>query len=141
MGLNIATFFSRNATVNFRAPEVPAASFTDGMNRPGSCAPGLGINTGNVNPKLSDWTVLNQTNTARAPQNSQYIGGSGLGDGSAIIASGIKADLDPDFNSNLHFRVADAAVGPGGIYHVGDGAINQTGGDVEIGDRLWGTVP
>lgn len=141
MGLNLATYYlSDNAANTVRQPEVPLADFEGGMNRGGSCAPGLGINTGNVNPKLDDWTVLDQDGNARAPQNGQHLGGSGLGDGDQSVTP-IRADLDPDFDSELHFRVADAAVGPGGIYHIGDGAINQTGANVEIGDRLWGTVP
>ena len=52
-----------------------------GGNRAGSCAPGIGIATANGQCKLSDWSVADQHEAARDPQDSQHIGGSGLGDG------------------------------------------------------------
>ena len=52
-----------------------------GGNRAGSNAPGIGIATANGQCKLGDWSVLDQHGAARDPQDSQHIGGSGLGDG------------------------------------------------------------
>ena len=51
------------------------------MNRGGSCAPGIGIGTeaGGVAPP--SWSLLDQDEVARTPQDSQHIGGSGLGGG------------------------------------------------------------
>ena len=47
-----------------------------GCNRCGSNAPGIGIATANGECKLDDWTVLDQSGSARNPQQSQHIGTS-----------------------------------------------------------------
>lgn len=49
-----------------------------GCNRAASCAPGIGIATANGECKLDDWTVLDQTGTARNPQQSQHISTSAV---------------------------------------------------------------
>jgi hypothetical protein len=46
-----------------------------GGNRAGSNAPGIGIATANGQCKLDDWTIEDQHEAARAPQDSQCIGG------------------------------------------------------------------
>ncbi len=121
---NLPTFL---LSANQRAVETPAADWTDGMNRGGSCAPGVGINTGDYSPKPSDWPEIQI-----APAQSQQIG---------FAAENVTADQDPDFNDTLAFVQADAQTAPGGVLDVGTGAINQTGKTVPAGAWVWGTVP
>lgn len=74
--------FNIAATIAARAAEVPDADFTNGMNN-ANCVHGVGIATENPNleESLPNWTLLDQDEDARTPQDSQYIGGNGLGDG------------------------------------------------------------
>ncbi len=58
-----------------------------GCNRAGSNAPGIGIATANGQCKLSDWTILDQRGVARDPQDSQHIGGNGLGAGTQGVVT------------------------------------------------------
>ena len=46
-----------------------------GVNLGGSNAPGIGINTGDFNPTVDNWTTEDQHEDARIPQLSQHIGG------------------------------------------------------------------
>lgn len=65
-----------------RAAEVPAASFGNGMNAGGSCAPGIGIATDvpDLTGDPESWTLLDQFGNPRTPQDSQQIGGDGFSD-------------------------------------------------------------
>ena len=78
-----ATFFQDDTTVATLAALTPAASFLNGCNLAGSCAPGIGINMneGEVVGTFEQFTLLDQHGDARAAQISQHIGGDGLGDG------------------------------------------------------------
>ena len=78
---NAPTFFQDNTAKAVREAETPAADFDDGMNYGGSNAPGIGIGTQEGGVQPPQWTLLDQDSDARVPQNSQHIGGSGLGDG------------------------------------------------------------
>lgn len=139
---NLPTYLLNATTVIARAAEYPGSTdFTGGMNRGGSNAPGVGINTGDIDPKLTDWSVLDQDGAARDPQNSQHLGGDGTTAGSETASSVINADQDPDFNDTLFYGVADQQAAPGVVYNVGAGAINETDFTIEIGDRAWGTIP
>jgi hypothetical protein len=72
------TFFQDDAAETARALEVVGASFVNGANMGGSCAPGLGINMneGAVVGTPEQFTLLMQDGvTARVPQFSQSIGG------------------------------------------------------------------
>ena len=140
MAQNLPSYTLREDTVTARESEVPDASFSDGMNLGGSNAGGIGINTGAPDPKVEDWTTLDQDENARDPQISQHIGGNALGSGSESESAPIRAVQDADINDTLSFVVvaADAADGVG----MGPGntdPINRTGEDVVIGQRVWGT--
>ena len=137
MTMNLPTYHQNAATVAVRAGEVPAASFSNGMNLGGSNTCGVGINTGNIDPKLELWSVNDQFGTAREPQNSQHIGGDALGLGDQS-SSAIRVDQDPDFAESANYVVADQVAAPGAVYHVATQAVNRTGVTVQIGDRLWG---
>lgn len=82
--MGFPTFFQDDAAVTARALEVVGASFNNGMNLGGSCAPGIGINMlkGAVVGTPEQFTLLDQGNlansftpAARAAQISQSIGG------------------------------------------------------------------
>jgi hypothetical protein len=77
------TYFIEDVTVTAREAEVTAASFSNGMNLGGSCAPGIGINMneGAVVGEPQQFTLLDQhgaNGTARTAQIGQHIGGDGL---------------------------------------------------------------
>jgi hypothetical protein len=59
-----------------RTGEVPTASWVNGVNWGGSCAPGIGINYGEgaVVGTPAQFTLLDQTGAARDPQASAQIG-------------------------------------------------------------------
>ena len=77
------TFFIDATAQSTRAAQVPDASFDNGANLAGSNACGIGINMneGAVVGTPEQFTLLDQHGDVRAPQISQHIGGSGLGDG------------------------------------------------------------
>lgn len=156
-GNNLPTFQLKATTVTTLNALYPTDVFDDddgdgslsdpylGCNRAGSNAPGIGINTGNIDPKLTDWSILDQAEEVRIPQDSQHIGGDGLGAGDATV-NPINAVVDPfgvvaiDFDDTLSYIVALAQAAPG----VGFGAlnadpINRTAVTIEIGDVAWGT--
>jgi hypothetical protein len=153
---SLPTYLLDSAAVAARNAEYAGTPFTDttgdgttgapalGCNRAGACAPGIGINTGDVDPKVSDWTTLDQAGAARAPQDSQHIGGSGLGAGDATVEP-VRADETAqqvvDINDTVAFVVADTQAADGAVMDSVTGAVNQTGKQVEIGQRAWGTIP
>ncbi len=110
---NQATNFIDPAAVVARSAEVPLASFDNGMNLGASNAPGVGIATdGGVQTQDLDqsgqWTLLDQDGDARTPQNSQHIGGSGLGDG--VEGKGtVQVDVSTPDNSGDGTAVIDGA--------------------------------
>tara|TARA_R110000851_G_scaffold188171_2_gene338155 strand:- start:23303 stop:23761 length:459 start_codon:yes stop_codon:yes gene_type:complete len=116
-----------------------------GCNKAGSNACGIGINTGNVDPSLENWSVLGGpllSYAAREQQYSQPIGGTGLGAGSQGNGSltSIKAIRDTDINDNVGFVVATIAAVNGAVADAGSAIINTTGATISIGDRLWGPI-
>ena len=69
--------FYMNATIqSARESELPNASFTNGMNLAGSNNAAVGVNFGGgaVEGTPEQFTLLDQTATARNPQQSQHIG-------------------------------------------------------------------
>jgi hypothetical protein len=118
---NAATYFLDATDVTGRNAEYTGTPFADvdgdgsygdpylGCNRAGSCAPGIGIASDNGQCKLSDWTVLDQHEAARDPQDSQQIGGAGFVDRSVVTdwASSGGAEQIGDVPIN----VADPATG------------------------------
>jgi hypothetical protein len=152
MARNFNTYFQDAATTTTRNGEYTGTPLTDppgdgtyadpylGMNRAGSNAPGIGINTAFVNPKLEDWSILDQAGDARSPQNSQHLGGDGLEGGNQAVEP-IRTVVGADVNDTMSFSVADAAAVAGAEYDTVTGALNQTGTTVSIGDRIWGNIP
>lgn len=130
-----------------------------GCNRGGSNSPGLGINTGDISylngtdPLPEKWTLLDQAGAGRTPQESQHIGGNGLG--GTLPSSGGDQSVEPvrhviqpasapgtvDTNDTANFVVADSVAAPGAIADTVTGTVNQTDRTTAIGDVLWGNVP
>lgn len=172
---NLPTYYLDAAAVTARNAEYPGTPFTDdpgdgsyddpylGCNRAASCSPGIGIATGVIDPKLEDWSILDQgvfagsggqpVGVARDPQDSQHLGGAGFVNRSSVDhpssggqeglggATPINARVGVGFNDTLTYIAALAQAAPGGQFGV-DGItdpVNRTDQTVEIGDVLWGT--
>lgn len=153
MSANIATFQLNGASVTARNAQYGGTPLTDeegggsyvdpylGCNRAGSCAPGIGIATNVPNPKLEDWSLEDQNEAGRDPQDSQHIGGDGLGDGDETT-NPINGFIDAtNLDDTMAFVVADAQAAPGVEYDTVSGAINRGEQTIEIGDRAWGAIP
>lgn len=158
MAKNIPTVLLSAAAVAARDGEYTGTPLTDvvgdgsyntylGCNRAGSCASGIGINTGNVDPKVEDWSTLDQAEAARSPQQSSHI--AQVND-TCPIATGtpaVPADVDinaiqgTDVNDQVSFSVADQIAVADAIYDSATGALNKTGATTAVGDRIWGPVP
>lgn len=157
---NLPTFELDAAAVTARNAEYSGTPFTDtdgdgttvnpylGCNRAGSCAPGIGINTGAVlvpnggAARPDDFTELDQAGAARIPQDSQHIGGSGLGSGDQSNEPiRVIDDIGTDFNDTVALVVADTAAAAGAEMDTVSGAVNQTGAAVAVGDLVWGNIP
>ena len=167
MSLNIPTNALSAAAVAARDAEYTGTPFTDlvgdgsysdpylGMNRSGSNAPGIGICTNVPDPTLDNWSVADQDEVARDPQNSSHIAAidaaapayAGTGyptpaQGAVIPITGIVDQHGtPDYNNTMTFIVADANAAPGAVFEVATGTVNVGGATIAIGDRAWGAVP
>lgn len=120
---NANTYCLNAAAVTARNGQYTGTPFTDvtgdgtttnpylGGNRAGSCAPGIGIATANGQCKLDDWTVTDQHGAARNPQDSQHIGGSGLGDGTAGLTTEIPINNVTGADVNDTFSLTVEATG------------------------------
>jgi hypothetical protein len=111
-----------------RSGEVAAADWADGMNKGGSCAPGIGINTGDYQPKAFDWPRIEDT----AAHESQHIGQT-----EAVIQVVQGADV----NDQVAFVQADAETAPDAELDATTGADNKTGKTVPASDWAWGVIP
>ena len=143
MATNLPTYALLASTVTARSSEVPLADFSGGLNLGGSNAPAIGLNTGSVNPKLQDWSVLDQRGFAREGQFSSHIGGPGTAAGAGGgFGSGFQLQVvrGADINDELTYIVAAAQAAPGVGFGPGNAnPINRTDVTIEIGDRCWGT--
>lgn len=126
---NLAVYY-QNTALN-RTSELPSADWGDGMNKTGSCAVGIGINTGSAtDPTPARYTVLDQSGEARAPQLSQNIGQP---------AAAINAVQGADVNDVVNYVTATQEAEPDAIYDVTTGTINRTSKTLKVGDTAWGT--
>lgn len=82
--MNSLVSFAISTTVDARALDVPNASFTTGANYalgPIGIATDGGVATTQLAQSAPNWTLEDQREVARTPQDGQYIGGSGLFNG------------------------------------------------------------
>lgn len=113
-----------------RGAEVPNASWTTGLNSGGANAPGIGINTGNYNPKAQDWPRIADI----VPHSSQSIGGP-------LKAIDVADYVAPDINDNVAFVLTVAPVLADAELDATTGAVNRTGATVPADAWCWGTIP
>jgi len=117
---NEATYLLNGTSVTARDGEnmggVVTPDWDGGGNRAGSNAPGIGIATGTVQAgdhKTDDWTLLDQREVARDPQDSQHLGGDGLDDGTSGVTTqtpiNVYDEVGGDYNDTA--VLADLAVG------------------------------
>ena len=135
MAANLPTYFKDSAEIAARQAETPNADWTGGVNQP-NCQPGVGINTGNFDPKVGDWPDSNfgGANAIPYPGESQYIG---LDPGANSLIEVVQAGDD---NDTVEFVVAQQDTAPGaGLGTAGADPINRTGQTVPNGSRCWGT--
>ena len=125
---NLETQFFNATDVAAREAEVPAASFTDGLNPGGGCNMGIGINTGEYGPKRQDWWY-----DVDAVDNG-YIGFSG-NIGGSVAAITVQ---NPDGWLTAYDR-AGSDTAPDASY--GNlNVINKTGATIPAGFWAWGVV-
>jgi len=142
MAQSIPTYFLDPTAVAARDAEmVVSGQFVGGMNLGGSNAPGVGINTAGYNPKLSDWSIEDQHEAARAPQDSAHLGNTGLGAGTEGVGTvPINGVQGSDVNDTLSFIAAVVQAAPGaGFGAAGADPVNRSSRTIEIGERAWGT--
>jgi hypothetical protein len=111
--MNNPTYYIDDTSRTTRIIETPNADWSNGVNSAGSNAMGIGIanDQAGLADSLPNWTLLDQHGAARAPQNSQHIGGNGLGDG----VSGV---------GTTPVRLCDnVASGIGGVTPIGDATL------------------
>ena len=120
---NVPTYFQgpsgQRATVS-------GASFTNGVNKGGGNAPGIGIATGEADPKVGDWS-----DDERLLYESQAIGQAA---GDITVVQGA------DINDEVSLVTADGTIAVDGEIKSGTGALNKTGSALSSGDRAWGVV-
>ena len=131
---NLKTFFQDTVLTAARAAEVPNADFVDtnglGCNRAASNTPGIGINTGDYDPKESDWPRIDPT------------WGIGQNIGTDNGANNrLTLDQGADQNDQVVFVAADASTAPDAVLDVTTGAVNRTGKTVPAASWAWGSVP
>lgn len=128
---NLPTYFIDSAIITARAIELPDADFDDGVNRGGSNAGVIGINTGDYSPKDTDWPEIEQLS------ESQYIGED---------ISGVFC-IDATFGDDAlaGFGPADGVTAADAVLTVdvagsGFNTVNRTGDEVPSGAWTWGAI-
>ena len=131
-GKNLTTFYVDDAAVAIRELETPNANWEDGVNRGGSNACGIGINTGNYDPKESDWPRPETP----AFQTSQIIGGT---PSDLSMKSDYGGGLAGDVVRTA-FVQASAPVLPDGVIAEVSGVdiLNKTGQTIPADAWAWG---
>ena len=131
MSSNKQTYFVDTTLITERSAELPNADFAGGMNAGGSNAPGMGINTGDYDPKESDWPRP----VSEVIQNSSVIGG---------VPSGIFA-IDDTFGTNaiLSFvQTGGTPVAPDAVITSVSGfdVVNRTDRTIPPNTWVWGVA-
>lgn len=125
---NYVTFLL--GTIEEHSPPT-AADKTGGVNRGASNSPGIGINTGDYDPKTADWS-----REERNPVQGQQIGQTAIDINFAIPAS-----APTDFNDQAVFLQATADVAADAEFPTTTGVFNRTGVTVPSGSWAWGHKP
>ena len=115
------TTFVNATSVSARDAEYTGSPFTAGGMNNGGCQPGVGINIGvagqiAVSGSPDEFTLEDQWEATRTPQDGQYIGGNGLGEG----VSGV--------GTIPIISVLNDADGEGGVTDLGDATLTTLAG-------------
>lgn len=131
---NLKTFFQDSVLTAARAAETTGADWDDtdgnGCNRVASNSPGIGINTGDYDPKETDWPRIDPT----------YGLGQNIGTDNGVN-NRITLDQGADQNDQVVFVAADAETAPDAVLDAVTTAVNRTGKTVPAGAFAWGSVP
>jgi hypothetical protein len=131
-----------------RQAQVADADWVGGMNL-GNCAPGVGINTGDYGPKLSDWATSDWNGVNAAPYDglSQFLGGIDPAEAvDADTGNGTEGQTnqvvltDPTLAANDGFTYIVAAADVADGDPLGTNIINRTGVTVPTGAYCWGSL-
>ena len=116
------SFFKDDTAVTAMETRVPGAVANSGMESGASNAPGIGISTENpgLDESLPSWTLNDQSGSARDPQTSQHIGGSGITETSDWPDSGGTEGTAPD----APIRLATASELPTYSEKLADGEVD-----------------
>lgn len=134
---NLPQQFYDSAEVASRSAETPNADWAGGGNRAASCAPGVGVCTGVINPKDQDWDRVQDFGGDAVPYTakSQYIG---IDPGANEAVQVIDPEAGPG-DRNVGFFLAAGAVAPGDV--VGqissNDYLNRTDVTLQAGDYVW----
>ena len=176
VGINLPVYNLSSVAATERNAEYPGTPFSDdngdgsyntylGCNRAGACAPGIGINSGNpayLDPQIGNenpqqFTLEDQNEAGRTPQDSQHIGGVA----EAVTPGGelaqpvvpnftpafvpvnmiVDPNGTPDFNNTANMVVVNTVAAPGAEMDSVTGAVNRSNVTTAVGDIAWGDVP
>jgi hypothetical protein len=130
---NAPTSFYDAQYIAARSTEIPSANWQDGLNRGGSCSNGIGINTGDYNPKNQDWWRAN------APEEaiSGYIG---IDSGPQGLVTAL--DINDGQWKRVAFVQPNSDTPDGGVLinYLATDVINRTGETVPNGQWVWGIM-
>lgn len=133
MAQNEASYFVNTGAVSVRQVEVPNADWTGGVNRGASCAPRIGVNTGDYDPKEQDWTRIE-------PPAQTLLHSMSIGDNSTNVLFVI----DPTFgdDSFTGFQEADVDIAPDAAMPPIEGfaLFNRTGKTIPAGSWAFGVA-
>lgn len=129
MATNLVTYYVDSTLKTARESDVPLANFDNGANNAASNAVGIGINTGDYDPKASDWRRTEQM------MDSQFIGED---------ASGLNC-IDGTFGATalVGFSVTAGDIAPDGTIDAdvdgsGFAIVNRTGVTIPTGSWAFG---
>lgn len=134
MAHNIPTLFYDTDVVVERVTEVPFADFRGGMNQGGSCAGGIGVNTGDYDPKSQDW----QGDPVGANRDYLRSGYIGIDSGGNDLVNMWREDGDHllDF-VGFGYNNTPGEVAPGGALDSFLVLINETGKSIPENSFAW----
>ena len=132
--VNLPTYYLDSTAV--RSGEVPNADWAGGMNLGGSCAPGVGINTGNYDPKVEDWpnSTFNGEDPIPYDGKSSHIGKEAAPNDRIEYVQGADLNDQAVFAGPVSGNIAIDG-------DMGAGVLNKTGAIVPDGARAWGVLP
>lgn len=120
---NYAGYLLDGTKVTARSAEVPNADWAGGVNQAGSNACGIGINSGDYDPKPQDWPLIEND------AESRHIGDTTV---TRIIA------VPDGVNDEFEYVQASSDVAPD--TEIQPLLFNRTGKTVPNGSWVWGVI-